>query len=108
MSIGLLLEYAVPTKESAFIPIATEEAFQKYWQPGCAALHLRWIPLFPTGLPLQQEDIALVLEELECLKQWLSCHVEIGLPQAVVLRIDHLMQALHKAQGDAQVTVYIG
>lgn len=108
MSIGLLLEYAVQTKESEFIPIATEEAFQKYWQPGCTALHLRWISLFPTGLPLQKEDIALVLEELEFLKQWLSCHVATGLPQAVVLRIDQLMQALHKVQGDAQVTMYIG
>jgi hypothetical protein len=69
---------------------------------------LQWIPLFPTGLPLLQEDIALVLEELERLKQWLSCQVATGLPQAAVLRIDQLMQALHKTQGDAQVTVYIG
>lgn len=108
MSIGLLLEYTVPAKESELIPIATEEAFQKYWQPGCTALHLRWIPLFSAGLPLQHEDVAFVLEELEGLKQWLSCHTATGLPQAVVLRLDHLVQALRKAQGDAQVTMYIG
>ena len=108
MSIGLILEYVVPTKKSAVVPIATEEAFHKYWQPGCAALHLQWIPLFQTGLPLKQEDISLVIEELVRLKQWLSCHMENGVPQAVVGRIDQLMQALQNVQGDTQVAVYIG
>jgi hypothetical protein len=108
MSIGLLLEYAVPTQKSDIVPIATEEAFHKYWQPGCTALHLQWVPLFQTGLPLKQEDIALVIEELVRLKQWLSCHMENGMPQAVVERIDQLMQALQKVQGDAQVAMYIG
>ncbi len=32
MSIGLMLEYVVPTKKSEVVPIATEEAFHKYWQ----------------------------------------------------------------------------
>ena len=60
--------------------------------PGVPACQLRWLPLFPTGLPLQHEDIALVIEELECLKQWLSWRVETGLPQAVMLYgIDQLM-----------------
>jgi hypothetical protein len=108
MSIGLMLEYTVPTKKRDFVPIATEEAFQKYWQPGCAALHLRWVPLFHTGLPLQHEDISLVIEELERLKQWLSDHTETGVPQAVVRRIDQLLQALQNVRGNAQVAVYIG
>ena len=108
MSIGLMLEYAVPTKKRDFVPIATEEVFQKYWQPGCAALHLRWVPLFHTGLPLQHEDISLVIEELERLKQWLSGHPESSVPQAVVMRIDQLLQALQNILEDAQVAVYIG
>ena len=108
MSIGLLLEYAVPTKKSAMVPIATEESFHKYWQPGCAVLHLQWVPLFQAGLPLQQEDISLVIEELGLLKQWLSCHMATDVPQAVVVRIDQLIQALQNVQGDSQVAVYIG
>ena len=108
MSIGLMLEYGVPTKKRDFVPITTEEAFQKYWQPGCAALHLRWVPLFHTGLPLQHEDISLVIEELERLKQWLSCRPESSVPQAVVMRIDQLLQALQNVLGDTQVAVYIG
>jgi len=108
MSIGLMLEYVVPTKKSAVVPIATEETFHKYWQPGCAALHLQWIPLFQTGLPLKQEDISLVIEELVRLKQWLLCRMETGVPQAVVGRIDQLLRALQNVQGDAQVAVYIG
>ena len=54
------------------------------------------------------EDISLVIEELERLKQWLSGHTETGVPQAVVMRIDRLLQALHNVRGDAQVAVYIG
>jgi hypothetical protein len=108
MSIGLLLEYAVPTIKSDVVPIATEEAFRKYWQPGCAALHLRRVPLFQTGLPLQQEDSSSVIEELVLLKEWLSCRMKTDVPQAVVRRIDHLIQALHKVQGDTQVAVYVG
>lgn len=108
MSIGLMLEYAVPTKKGDFVPIATEEAFHKYWQPACAALHLQWVPLFHTGLPLKQEDISVVIEELRLLKQWLLCHSETGVLQAVMMRIDQLVQALHNVQGNAQVAVYIG
>ncbi|MCI0419200.1 MAG: hypothetical protein L0312_08275, partial [Acidobacteria bacterium] len=87
MSIGLMLAYAVPTKKGDFVPIATEEAFHKYWQPACTALQLRWVPLFHTGLPLKQADISEVIEELGLLKQWLSCHRETDVPQAVVMRI---------------------
>lgn len=108
MSIGLLLEHEVPTKKSDFVPIATEESFHKYWQPGCAALRLQWVPLFPTGLPLKQADISLVIEELGLLKQWLSCRMATGVPQAVVVRIEQLIQALKNVQGDSQVAVYIG
>jgi hypothetical protein len=86
----------------------TEEAFHTYWQPACAALHLQWVPLFHTGLPLKQEDISVVIEELGLLKQWLSCHSETGVPQAVMMRIDQLVQALQNVQGNAQVAVYIG
>jgi hypothetical protein len=108
MSIGLLLEYTAPTKKSDFVPIATEEAFYKYWQPGCAALHLQWVPLFHTGLPLEPADIPLVIEELGRLKQWLSCQMESGVAQTVVVRIDQLIQALQQVQGNAQVQVSIG
>ena len=108
MSIGLMLEYAVPAKKGDFVPIATEEVFHEDWQPACAALHLQWIPLFHTGLPLKQADISVVIEELGLLKQWLSCRQETGVPQAVIMRIDQLMQALQNVHGDAQVAVYIG
>jgi hypothetical protein len=108
MSIGLMLEYAAPTKNRDFVPIATEAAFHKYWQPGCAALHLQWVPLFQTGLPLQQEDIASVIDELERLKHWLSCQMEAAVPQAVILRLEQLIQALQKAQRDPQIDAYIG
>ena len=108
MSIGLMLEYEAPTNNRDFVPIATEAAFQKYWQPGCAALHLHWVPLFQTGLPLSQEDIAPVVDELVRLKHWLSYQTDTTVPQTVILRIEQLIQALQKVQGDSQVDVYIG
>jgi hypothetical protein len=108
MSIGLMLEYAASTKSGDFVPIATEAAFHKYWQPGCAALHLQWVPLFQTGLPLRQEDISLVIDELVRLKHWFSCQMETVVPQMIILRIEQLIQALQKVQGNPQVDVYIG
>jgi hypothetical protein len=108
MSIGLMLEYAAPTKNRDFVPIATEAAFHKYWQPGCAALHLHWVSLFQTGLPLRPEDISSVIDEILRLKHWLSCQMEAAVPQAVILRIEQLIQALQKAQGDLQVDAFIG
>jgi hypothetical protein len=108
MSIGLMLEYEAPTKNRDFVPIATEAMFHKYWQPGCAALHLQWVPLFQTGLPLRQEDISSVIDELVRLQHWLSCQIETAVPQTVILRIKQLIQALQKASGDSQVDIYIG
>ena len=34
--------------------------------------------------------------------------MEISVPQAVIGRLDQLLQALQKVQGDTQVAVYIG
>jgi hypothetical protein len=108
MSIGLMIESKIPARKGDFVPVATEESFQKYWQPGCVALHLRWVPLFQTGLPLQHEDITPVLDELVLLKQWLSSEMPAVVSQTVVSRIEEVMQALQKIQGDLQVEVYIG
>ena len=108
MSIGLVIASHGPTQHGDFIPIATEESFQKYWQPGCIALHLQWVPLFRAGLPLQHEDISAVIEELGLLKHWLSCNTAMAVPHDVVLRIEQIIHALRKIQGDTPVEVYIG
>ena len=108
MSISLIVEFEVPTQKSRILPIATEAAFQKYWQPGCAALHLQWIPLFQAGFPLKQEDISSVIGELVQLKTWLSRNEGAAVPQDVVARIDLLVQKLQELCGESQAEVYIG
>lgn len=108
MSICLMVKYEVPTPKSHMLPIATEAAFQKYWQPGCAALHLQWIPLFQAGFPLKQEDISLVIGELVQLKMWLSRNEGAAVPRDVVARIDLLVQTLQELCGESQAEVYIG
>lgn len=108
MSISLIVKFEVPTQKSRILPIATEAAFQKYWQPGCAALHLQWIPLFQAGFPLKQEDIPLVIGELVQLKTWLSCNETAAVPQDVVTRIDLLTQSLQELCAEPQAEVYIG
>jgi hypothetical protein len=49
-----------------------------------------------------------VIDELVRLKHWLSCQMEVAVPQAVILRIEQLIQNLQKVRGDPQVDVYIG
>ena len=108
MSIGLIIESRVPRHKVNGVPIATEEVFQTYWQPGCAALHLQWVPLFQSGMPLKQDDIRLVVDELELLKRWWCCTTKAAVPQEVILRVEKLIQALQHLAKDAQVEVYIG
>lgn len=64
MSVALLI-----TKEKEgpdeLIPIATESAFTNLWMPVIRELDLEWMPLFQTGISLEDEDLPLVLKELE-------------------------------------------
>jgi hypothetical protein len=97
-------EPATATRE---VPIATHDVFRRHWAPACEALELRWVPLFETGLPLEREDIADVLAELEAIKRWSEQHPETG--AAIGERLDRLIAELRALQDSSDVhEIYIG
>ena len=114
MSVSLLIEYDNPKKEARLVPIATEQVFEKYWQPACSKLGLQWVPLFQSGLPLRKSDkrndIPPIVDELTRLKQFLSNKAQRDIPQDVakqiVSRIDNLLLELHDIREDAEAEGY--
>ena len=45
-------------------PVATESVFNREWLPIAEKNNLQFIKLFSTGLPVQQEDIPYILDEM--------------------------------------------
>jgi hypothetical protein len=70
MSISLLIELKESSrKEARLVPIATEQIFSIYWQPACDILDLKWITLFQSGLPIDnEEERRMIVSELSQLK----------------------------------------
>ena len=87
------------------IPVATQEVFKTYWKQGAQVLGLRWVPLFETGIPVQEDDIADVVSELEKLANWAR---QSEVPDFVVTRIDVLIESLVEVRGSSGVDVFVG
>ncbi|CAM3840969.1 hypothetical protein G4177_19925 [Corallococcus sp. ZKHCc1 1396] len=108
MSISILVKrLPEPDAHAELVPLATEDAFRRYWVPGCDALGLRWIPLFSTGVPLQKEDLGAVLTELRALRQWMSSPPDEG-KAAVCSRLDAALVSLENAATLPQADIFIG
>ena len=105
MSICLLAGAATSRKST---PIATEDAFRRFWSPGARALRLRWVPLFASGVKLEADEISAVVAELERLKAWLSGKPERTAPAQVLSRVDLLLGELRRLKRRAGATAYIG
>ncbi|GAB1543817.1 hypothetical protein NUACC21_64930 [Scytonema sp. NUACC21] len=112
MSVSFFAKSSTSENTEHFIPVSTEEIFEEYWQPACSKLGLKWIPLFQTGLPLEVEDISSVIQELKQLKQFFLNPSEFNIPENikeyVIMRIQNLINELHKIQETPFVEAYIG
>lgn len=68
MSIALLVDNPINEFEkSVLVPVATESFFEKVWLPLAEEANLIWLPLFQTGITIEQEDKEVILNELACL-----------------------------------------
>lgn len=109
MSVALIISpkagVAIVEGSSKTIPIATQEIFNAYWKQGGQVLGLRWVPMFETGIPVQEDDIPDVVFELKRLAEWAR---RSAVPDSVVARIDVLIAALVKVQGSPDVDVFVG
>ena len=92
------------------VPISTERVFEDYWQPAARKLGLKWVPLFQTGLPLEQEDIPVVLEELEKLRTAFEkpSHVPADTDEYVLGRLNLLIEELKTTVASSDLDIYIG
>ena len=109
MSISILVkELPEGDAKAELIPLATEEAFRRYWVPGCDALGLRWVPLFQTGVPLQREDLAQVLTELRALREWMGSSPSDEGTAAVCSRLDAAFLALERVAAVPEADIFIG
>ena len=108
MSIALSIQPKSKGPEAAqTVPVATMSAFDLYWAPAAAALELRWVPLFRTGVPVHSEDIVDIVQELTMLRQQMKAS-DPEVASLVLPRIERLISALNSAGGDPDVDIYIG
>jgi len=68
MSVSLLINQHNNTDETRIVPIATESIFSEFWRPAASQLNLQFVPLFQSGLPINKEDLFIIIEELRKLK----------------------------------------
>jgi hypothetical protein len=108
VSISLLVKPAGKGLEGAVsVPLATEDVFKRYWSPVCAALGLKWVPLFQTGLPVGMDDIGEVLSELLEIRRWLDERPEQG-ASVIRPRLDAVITELERVASSPDVEIYIG
>lgn len=109
MSVVLLISpkagVAVAEGGSRMIAIATQEIFRTYWRQGGQVLGLRWVPMFETGIPVQEDDISDVVFEVKKLAEWAR---RSDVPDSVVERMNVLIAELLKVQGSPDVDVFVG
>jgi hypothetical protein len=93
--------------EQTLVPVAAESAFLEHWAPGAAALDLRWVPLFPAGLWILEEDLPEIVRELRNLRQWAENTAPATL-SVIAPRIDVLIRELEQLKVRPALEVFIG
>jgi len=103
MSVALLTEHDNDTTDH--VPVATEAAFSRHWQPLSARLGLVWVPLFQSGLPIEAIDLTSILDELVRLERAARADSEL---QHVADRAQLLLRSLQAIDFETVESVYIG
>lgn len=110
MSIAIMIDKPKNEEEKNFyIPIATEETFQKYWLKASEELHLKWVPIFQTGIFIENEDKQVIRTEITEVKNWIVENVsDIDKKRNLEKRIDYILDSLSKVFEDKNMKLYIG
>ncbi len=109
MSVAMFVGNAISEKEEKFyVPIATEDFFEKYWLPGCKAIKLKWIPIFQTGVDLVKSDSIVVTNELQSLLVWAEMNLDTETYQAMRKRIELVIEGLSILNTRPDIELSIG
>jgi hypothetical protein len=109
MSVSLFIGYRDARREDRLVPIASEDIFQRHWQPISSELRLRWVPRFYSGWMLSNGDIPHILEELVRLQHHLTggpAHAEIS--AHMLARISVLSRELNEVLRTLDADIFIG
>lgn len=95
MSILLIIEREIDgaTVTSTY-PLSTEDVFNAVWLQGAEKIGAQWIPLFSSGVPLDQDDIPAVCDELRALQNWVSTASPNPVHEYISTRIEMTIEAL--------------
>ncbi|CAM4249981.1 hypothetical protein HCA64_03130 [Listeria booriae] len=110
MSIGIIVDEPRSDDERLFfIPVATEEAFKKYWLKASQDMQLMWVPIFESGVVIEAEDLEAIVDELKKVKVWSLENIEnLEIQKGAVDRIDYIIGTLPKGFAQRDTKLYIG
>ena len=104
MSVGLLIIFKGHRDE--LIPVATEDIFLHFWQPGIDVLGLKY---FVNGISHQPQDILSILADLLHLRDWFQKIKSHEVRFYCINRLDNLVSTLEKLNTDKElVEIFIG
>jgi hypothetical protein len=114
MSVEMVIEYADGRTHKVF-PIRAGGFYAYYWTVMPKKLGLTWIPLFSGGLPVEDEYIPAIINELTYMAEYLSNDRNFRFSfsrkktrQEVISRIEYLIEGLNEVRKNPNAKVYIG
>lgn len=106
MSISAFIQNPQNDEEESFsVPVASENTFAQRWEPIIEELELQWLPLFSSGIDLDEIDLKDVLAELD---QFKSAYIDKYGNDEVIERADLLSNSLRKVFSRSGLKVFIG
>ncbi len=110
MSVAVLIIYrdSVVLSGPTYLPLATEEIFNKHWTPAAASLGCVWVPLFRSGAPVPVEDLPSVLDELRRLRDYFAAEIDSPSTIGVCQRSTWLVGELEKIDPGTIKELWIG
>jgi len=112
MTVALLVVIPNSTEYSSiYVPLATEEVFERVWMSGAKEINAKWLPLFQSGTNISAESFEDVSRELNAFRQWvIRKALSADESELILSRIGALLNVLDRlgTQTNGNVTVFIG
>lgn len=119
MSVGVLVQFKSPDRETLYVPVATEGTYSRYWVSAAERLGLLWLPEFQTGAIVPLDALPAVIAEFEQVRaefarrpdmtdRFIRQRMDVATMQELLERADNVLEAL-KGLDPAEVNeIFIG
>jgi hypothetical protein len=94
-----------------YVPIATEDVFDRIWLRGAEHVGAVWLPLFQSGVDISASDFEKVSQEVILFRGWIVAgYLNEDERNSVLSRIDSLLNELDylNKSTDGKVVVFVG